>query len=304
MIMRGMDERDFDLNLLRLFDALLAERHLTRAARRLGLSQPAASAALARLRRRLGDELFVRGPAGMQPTARAQALALPLASALQQLDHALGIVPAFAAAGAQRSFTLGLTAYATQVLLPVLAPTVLLAAPGVDLRVRSVWVRSLVDTLDAGEVDVAIGAVPSLPARLIGEPLVEESFLAIRGADRAEVVDLAAYAGRPHVLVHLEGDVAGPVDRALAAGGLARRIAVTVPGFLDAAALVETSDVLATLPGRIVDIASRRFRVTTFTPPLELKPFSVQMIWHRRSDPDPASLWMREMIRRAAAKLD
>ena len=292
-----------DLNLLRVFDALFAERHLTRAARRLGLSQSATSAALSRLRRSLGDELFVRSVSGMAPTPRAEALAVPVAEALRQISLAWGGESAVDLASLKRVITIGMTDHVSQVLLPPLLSELERHAPQVDLRIRAVWVRSLQQALDAGEVHLAIGAVPKLPTRFVTRRLLLESFMGLQSAGYPPIRDAQDYADRPHLLVHVEGDTTGPVDRALALQGLQRRISLTVPRFGDVAPVVERSRIIATVPRLIAMQAAQRYGVAVFEPPLPLKDFAVDLVWHRRAEHDAALLWFRDLVVRTTNRI-
>jgi len=168
-----MDLHGIDLNLLVAFDALMAERSVTRAGTRIGRTQPAMSAALSRLRTLLRDELFVRGPAGLQPTPRALDLARPLGHALADIQRTLAFTQAFEARSSALVFTLGLSEHPTFVLLPRLVARLREVAPAITLRIRSFTARDdAVTMLDAGEVDLAIGVSPTTQAaRILIRPL-------------------------------------------------------------------------------------------------------------------------------------
>ncbi len=212
----------FDLNLLKAFDALYAERHVTRAGLRIGLSQSAMSGTLNRLRELLEDELFVRTPSGMQPTPRADDLAGPVSDALRLVRsvlHSDGFDPATA----DHAFTIAMTDYAAFVLLPPLLARFGVEAPGIDVCVRGMFARSdAVELLDSGEANLAIGFPVEVSARILMRPLLEEGFACIarRGHPAfADLDSLKAFAAGPHLLVSPEDDRAGLVDHGLAALG-------------------------------------------------------------------------------------
>ena len=176
---RGMDIAGFDLNLLKAFDALYAERHVTHAGQRIGLSQSAMSGALTRLREVFGDELFVRSPAGMQPTPRADDLAGPVSAALRLMRDALG-ADRFDPAAASHTVTLAMSDYAAFVLLPPLLARLAVEAPGIDLRVRGIFGRDeALGLLDDGEANLAVGFPVEASARILVEPLLQEGFACI-----------------------------------------------------------------------------------------------------------------------------
>ena len=229
-----MDLHGIDLNLLVAFDALMAERSVTRAGMRIGRTQPAMSAALSRLRSLLRDELFVRGPAGLQPTPCALDLAEPLGRALADIQRTLDFTQAFDPRSSAVTFNIGLSEHPTFALLPFLAEVLQQAAPAVTLRVRSFTARDeAAAMLDAGGADLTIG-VPQTTAtgRILARPLFEERFVYIvrRGhpAGRAPL-ELQTFLGLSHLLVSPEGDGVGYVDAALAKLGLKRRVALMLP---------------------------------------------------------------------------
>ena len=216
-----------DLNLLVAFDALMNERNVTRAAIQTGVSQPAMSAALSRLRILLGDPLFQRSNAGLIPTPRARDLASPIAAALQQIEQAMITQPGFKPETAQVTFKLGLQDYPTVVLLPTLMQALEQTCPGVSLNVVSFNDRNTaVDLLDAGAIDVAIGVPPTnMDARILTRPLLRDEFVTIVSSEHRaarEPMDLQTYLDLQHVLVSPEGELHGLVDRTLAQQGKQR----------------------------------------------------------------------------------
>lgn len=306
---RKNDDLDrIDLNLMRVLDALLAERHVTRAARRLGLSQPAVSHALARLRALLGDPLLVRGTGGgLVPTARAEALGPPLRRALEGLVEALREPGGFDPATARRTFRVGASDYAELVLLPRLAARLGREAPAVSL-----WVQALQGDGDAelasGELDMLIG-LPRGKDRAAGcheRRLFRESFTCVVRAGHpaaSQRLTLARYCALPHLLVAPRGKPGSLVDDTLAASGHSRRIALAVPHFLVAPHVIAASDLVATLATRVVATFAPSFGLVQLAPPLELPGFSMSLVWHERAHHEPASRWLREALLGVAAEI-
>lgn len=302
-----MDIGSFDLNLLKVFDALYAERNVTRAGLRIGLSQSAVSGALTRLRELIGDELFVRTPAGMQPTARADDLAAPVADALGLVRGALRADP-FVPASADRSFTIAMSDYAAFVLLPPLLARLGVEAPGIDVRVRGMFGRGeAIELLDGGEATLAVGVPAEASARILVRPLLREGFACVarRGHPAfAGGTDIAAFAAAPHLLVSPEGDRVGLVDHRLAAVGLERRVVLSLPQFLVAPFVIAETDLIATLAARV----ARRFvgtgiGIAVHEPPVVLPDWPLALMWHRRTDTHAAAVWLRDLIAEVAASV-
>ena len=296
-----MDLHGIDLNLLVAFDALIAERSVTRAGARIGRTQPAMSAALSRLRALLDDELFVRSPKGLQPTPRALDLAEPLSRALADIQRTLAFTQAFNPATSAASFSIGVSEHPTYVVLPQLVERLRAVAPAVTLRVRSFIARDdAVSLLDSGEVDVAIG-VPATtsPGRILTTPLFEDRFVCIlrKGHPCANAdLTLDAFLGLSHLLVSPENDRFGRVDAALAERGLKRRLALTLPQMYAAPLLIARSDMIATVLSRVVTGSGQSDGLRILRPPVELEPVTFVMSWHRRNDVHPAQRWFRDTI--------
>lgn len=295
-----MDLHGIDLNLLVAFDALMAERSVTRAGTRIGRTQPAMSAALARLRGLLKDELFIRGPNGLQPTPRALDLAEPLGRALAEIQRTLEFTQGFDPSTSAATFTLGLSDHPTFVLLPRLLEALRSEAPGVALRIRNFTARDdAIAMLDAGKVDLAIGVPPSATGRILARPLFEERFVCIlrKGHPAAQApLDLPAFLALSHLLVSPENDRFGLVDAGLAKRGLKRRLALTLPHMYAAPLLVARSDMIATLMAGVVAASGHARELEVLVPPLELEPVPFVMTWHRRNDTHPAQRWFRECV--------
>lgn len=297
-----------DLNLLLALDALLAERHVTRAAARLRMTQSAASHALARLRAALGDPLLVRGPRGaMVPTARAETLTAPLRAALAALAAAVHGPPAFDPATARRTFRLTAGDYAELVLMPPLAARIGAVAPAVDL-----WCypppTDLGTALAAGTVDLLFAPIRARPwpAGCYEKKLFRETFTCVvrSGHPAADQrLTLARYCAMSHLLVAPRGAPGGIVDDKLAADGKSRRVAVAVPHFLVVPHIIAATDLIATVATRVVDAIALPSNLVRLPPPLALEGFDVAMVWHERAHHDPGHRWLRDQVAAVAAAL-
>jgi len=295
-----MDDRHalagVDLNLLVALDALLEAENVTRAARRVGLSQSALSSALGRLRHLFGDRLLVRTRGGMAPTALARRLREPVRRALDEVAGMLRSPGPFDPRTPHR-FRVAVTDYVGLVLLPAIAARVLGAGPAIDLEVRTIddW-QLPVDELDRGALDVAISFFRDVPPRLSSEHLFDESFVCAVRRGHPVVrrrLSLRQYTTLPHLLVSPRAGLLGTVDAALAARGLSRRVAITVPHFAVAPAVLAHTDCVATLPERIARLAARSTRLRLFAPPIAIPGFAIRMVWHPQTDADPAAAWFR-----------
>ena len=258
----GMDLHGFDLNLLVAFDAFMAERSVTKAGRRIGRTQPAMSAALARLRGLFDDQLFVRGQDGLQPTPRAIELAEPLRHALEEIGRTLGFAQEFNPAMSRLTLKIAVQEHAAFKLLPKLVKCLHAEAPATKLAIQAYTARDdAIALLDAGEADVAIGVQPSsAPGRVFARPLFEEPYVCVLrkghpAADRPLRLD--TFLGLEHLLVSPEGDGFGHVDAALAEQSLKRSLAITLTQMYAAPALVADSDLIATLMRGVVGVRLR-----------------------------------------------
>lgn len=296
-----MDFHGIDLNLLVAFDALMNERNVTRAAIQVGVSQPAMSAALSRLRTLLGDPLFQRSGAGLLPTPRARDLAPPVAAALRQIEAAMVSQQTFRPETASVTFKLGLQDYPTLVLLPTLLEAIERTVPGISLNVIAFNDRdAAVDLLDDGVIDVAIGVAPTAAdAHILTRPLLRDEFVTIVASDHPAAgrpMDLDTYLGLRHVLVSPEGQLHGLVDQALAQQGRQRELALTLPQIFAVPAVVARTGMAATVLKRVALQSQASHRLVLCPPPLALPAIDFHLIWHRRGDNHPAQRWLREFI--------
>ncbi|KYF55496.1 LysR family transcriptional regulator [Sorangium cellulosum] len=291
-----------DLNLLVVFDALLAEGSVTRAAARVGLSQSAMSHALGRLRALIDDPVLVRTPRGMIPTPRAQELAGPIREALAQIEATVARSPRFDPATARRSFSVATVDYVELILLPRLVQKLFADAPFVDLVARP-YDSDLWGSMETGKVDLAIGMFPAVPAGFYRQRLLEEHYTCVVRRDHPVVrskLTLKMYTSLPHALISPRGDGGGRVDEVLAEQGLSRRVALQIPHFLVAAHIVAQTDLVLTVPARIAQVFADMEALRVMKPPVELGGFSLDQVWHERQAKDPAHMWLRGIFAEAA----
>jgi len=294
-----MDElRKIDLNLLLALHALLSEKHVTRAAVRLHRSQPAVSHALAQLRTHFNDPLLIRQNGHMALTARAQSLVKPLQDALGSLNSLLA-TPRFDPAQAQRRFRLSLSDYSSRIILPPLVRYLRQAAPGVDLAISQASREAMMAQLLDGELDLALGIFPELPHDITAQTLFEDTFVSI--ADRQVLpakggLALDDWLARPHVLMAMRPDAHDEIERALAAHGLRRRIALALPHWSAAVEVLAGTDLILTVARRAVGPMRQHKALRPFAPPLPIPPLAYQQAWHARKDSDPGHRWLREAV--------
>jgi DNA-binding transcriptional LysR family regulator len=286
-----------DLNLLYALEALLTERSVTRAASKLGLTQPAMSHALRRLREQLGDPILVRGSRGMVPTPRAQDLAISVRRALEEARNTLESQSGFEPLTSRRSFTLSTADLGQLLLLPPLLARLTHEGPGIDLNVRPLG--PLPEILEDGTIELALGtSVPEIPG-LYRQTLFTERFVCVVREGHPKVkkkLDLEQFVALQHILISPKGLGMGTVDRALAERGLSRRVALRVPSFLAAPMIVAESDLVLTCPSRIARALSSMLPLKVLPPPLELTGFTTYAVWHERMHHDPAHMWLRRTI--------
>jgi DNA-binding transcriptional LysR family regulator len=304
--------RTLDLNLLRVFDSVMSEGSLTRAAESLSITQPAASHALKRLHDAVGEPLFVRTAVGMKPTARAQALWPQVRSALDALRHALAPED-FDPQGESANFRIAMADATAALLAPPLVRAIQDRQALVNLRVMPLTTRDPRRLLRDGDADLAIGHFPEAIAALVAEGaqatlhhqrLHETRYVCVmrRGHPLAEApLTLDAYCAAHHLLVSFSGRPHGLVDQALAALGRQRRIVLTVNQFFTAGQVVLQSDLLTVLPLSFMAATGTQAQVVTRPLPLELAPVAVQMLWPMRQHADPAHRWLREQVVQATA---
>lgn len=295
-----------DLNLLTAFEALLEERNVTRAGQRIGLAQPSMSSALTRLRALFGDELFIRTAAGMQPTARALALARPIGEALGQIRTTLAPDISFDPATSRRHLTIAVTDYGDLVVVPPLVALLRQEAPGIDLVVRPIGdAAASLAALERGDVDALIGGhLPDSP-RIVRRELFEEDFVCIRDEAHAAPLTADDYVRLPHALFSAAGGDGSPgvVDAILAMEGRRRRVAVTLAHVVAVPFTVAGTDLVATMARRIAGRFATIAGVALMPLPYDAPAFAIDLLHSRRAPSDPALSWFLAAIERVGRSL-
>jgi DNA-binding transcriptional LysR family regulator len=288
-----------DLNLLVVLEALLSERHVTRAAMRVGLSQSATSHALSRLRDLYGDPLLVRSGSKLALTPRAHALLPVITRALADLHATITQEPAFDARVSERAFRLGADDYTQAMLIPPLLEHFEREAPGISLS--TVHAPNLLELVEEGQVDLATVVGHSVPSPLRRQELFTEGFTCMvrkRHPSVKSKLTLSQYLALRHLVVAPSGAPGSVVDSALAERGKQRRVALRVSSFLVAAVLVMKSDLISTVPERLAQRFVKIYPLRLLPPPLPLPRFTLSIAWHPRLENDPPHAWFRNAIAR------
>lgn len=291
-----------DTHLVVALHALLAEQSVTRAARRVGITQPSMSHALAKLRAHFGDPLLVPTGRSLVLTERARALAAPVAAAISGLERVFGAAPHFEPKSAARTFRLATSDNLALFVLPRLAALLAREAPHVDVRCTSIG-PDWADALRRGEIDLKLGRVEPTTDGLRTKLLLRESLVCVvrRGhpATRGRLTP-ARYASYDHLLVAPRGGDGGIVDRALATRGLRRRIAMTVPHFVVAPFVVASSDLVLTISTRVATMLAPVLGLATVACPVRVASHGLAQTWAETIDADEGHRWLRNTIERAA----
>jgi DNA-binding transcriptional LysR family regulator len=301
-----MDLQRIDLNLMVAFEALMADRSVSAAARRLGVSQPAMSSTLARLRALFDDALLVRSGQVMLPTVRALRLEAQIGEALKQLRAALEPPAPFSPGTSRRVFNVSGGDYATMVILPHLAARIAEEAPAVDLRFRFVEKDDVFDLLDTDDLDLALGVFPNPPKRFGLLALFDETFVSVArqghpGLGNGMTLDSFVAAG--HLLVTERGDAQGAVDAVLAKLGRERRIALTVPHVLVVPSVLANSDLVATVGRRVARLFARAASLAIYDTPVVMPSWRLSMLWSRQKADDPGLVWLRGLLSKIGAQV-
>jgi DNA-binding transcriptional LysR family regulator len=292
--------RRLDLNLLVTLDVLLAEHNVTRAAERLNFSQPSVSVHLAKLREIFDDPLLLPGPRGMRPTARAEELREPLRQALEALERAVAPASPFDPAQARDTWRVAATDYGeSAILLPALAG-LRAAAPGTRIAVVEMVPSRIAKQAELGDIDLAFHTVEGSPLNLRRRTLFAERYVLAGRAGHPRLKrrpTLKQFCTLDQVIVSPDGGgFSGVTDAALAEHGLERRVVLSVPHFLFLRSVLESTDLVAMLPERLVGNSGT---LQVVDAPLEVPGYEMAMLWHERSHRDPAHQWLREQIVKA-----
>ena len=297
-----IDIRKLDLNLLVVFQEVFQERQISGVATRLGLSQPAVSNALARLRKTLGDELFVRTAQGMQPTPLAERLAEPVSMALAQVQAALNVQDGFAAETSKRSFTIAMSDVGELYFMPQLIAHFASLAPGISLRTVRSGSINLKEELEGGRIDLVLGAFEKVSGalyqrRLFRQPYVlmfrrQHALASVLAQDGA--VSLEKLILQQHLIVASSESPYDRINQLLESAGV--RSQFRVPHFTAVPYIVKNSDLVVTVPEKLAQSAAEPFALMHAPSPLKLPLLQTNMFWHRRFNKDATSIWLRGVI--------
>lgn len=309
-----MNLLQFDLNLLRVLDALLREGSTVRAGQRIGLSQPAVSAALGRLRHALGDPLFVRQGQHLVATDFARTLEIPLHSALDQIQQLLSGPLDFDPNRARHTFKISGSDFFAQLLMPPLAEELSQAAPGVVIQLVDLVPDNYVKSLESRSVDLALIPKTDMPewvdyevmftARLVPIARAGNSHLVRAGIRPGQEIPIDLFCSVGHVLFSPEGRLTGMGDAALARAGHKRKVVMTMPVFMGVCGAVSRSDFLALVPHQVAERIARPFGLEVYAAPIPVTPVELCMVWHKRSTLNPAHTWLRGRIAQVLDTLD
>ena len=295
--------RNIDLNLLVVLDALLTEKHVTRTGLRLHLSQPAISHSLNKLRVLLDDPLLIRQGNEVVLSALAQNLQAPLKDILGQIETLLGQSIDFVPADAQRTFRVAMSDYGAAIVLPKLIVQLRMQAPGTSLVVIQDSRLGMLEQIEQGKIDLAVGVFAALSADVSSDVLFEETFTCLlnrRSLPEDGVLDLESYLARPHLLVSMDGNTQGEVDNVLRSQGLQRRVAVNVPHWGTAPGMIAGTDLILTVATRTLDNVPLGDTLVALAPPLTVAPFNYVQVWHNRFNQDPGHRWLRELVKQVS----
>jgi DNA-binding transcriptional LysR family regulator len=296
--------RTFDLNLIRVFEAISLDRSVSSAADKLGLSQSAVSNALNRLRRELDDPLFVRTRRGMQPTPRAQELTEIFQAAMSSIRGGLSAGSAFEPSTAERCFNLLMTDVGEILFLPVILEKLNRLAPGIDLNIMQAGIQRYEELLESGLADLAIGRIKladTLNSELIhSSPFVvlassSNRFLSHDG-DGRPTLTFEDYLAAPHVNIEWQGHANNPLRRALGTDASRRRLALSIPHTTVLPMILERTDLMATIPKVFADKLLTNQALCTCPAPFPIEQNFVYQWWHRRNDSDPGNTWLRSLF--------
>lgn len=301
VIMHQVDLRGVDLNLLVALEALLEERNVTRAAHRLGMSQPAASRALGRLRALFSDALLVDGPSGYMHSARAEELRPLLRRTLAGVGEMLE-ANAFDPATATGRLRLLMPDLQAAVLAPHLLARLAQEAPSLDLDIAAPGTNGM-EALELGSAEAMVALIDDAPAGIHRRRLYDEELVTLMRADhpaRTETLTLDRFLALEHIVVNVTGVGPAPVDEVLARLGRTRRVRLRVPNFFAAVEIAARSDLIMTLPASLARAAADMRRFVSLPPPLDLGSFTMSLAWHARQQDAPRHVWLRRAIVAAA----
>jgi DNA-binding transcriptional LysR family regulator len=294
-----MNLKDVDLNLLVVFNELQKHGRVSAVAQSLGISQPGVSNALARLRKLLGDELFLRTSRGMVPTPYAESLAQPIADALSALLVTLSARARFDPARSERAFVIGVNDVGETYFLPRLMRALDGAAPGVTIRTVRTTSINVKDEMERGRIDLAMGFLPGLKSGFFQRKLFSQPYVCVfrRGHPLARTgVSARRFRAAEHVAIVSEGTGHGVVDEVIEQAGIRRRLRLTVPHFMAVGPVLAATDMIAVVPRRFADCACEPFGLATAPCPVKIPESVINVFWHARSHREPANQWLRQVV--------
>lgn len=294
-----MELKDIDLNLLLVFNQLLGERRVSKAAEKLGMTQPGVSNALKRLRLLLGDELFVRTARGMEPTPHALRLAEPIGYALSTIHQSLNDAVHFDPAATQRRFKIGMTDIGEMYFLPALMTALREQAPGISISTVRNAAINLQDEMEAGNVDLAIGLLPQLKSGYFQRSLFAQRYVCMFRAghrlDRGGITR-ADFEEAEHVAVVSGGTGHAIADLSIERQGVRRNVCLTVPHFVAVGHILAGSEMIATVPERYAMACEKPFGLRWVPHPLALPEMNINLFWHAKYNKEPANQWLRKLV--------
>ena len=294
-----MELHEIDMNLLVVFNQLLIERRVSKVAESLGVSQPAVSNSLAKLRKLLGDELFLRTPKGMEPTPFADQLAESVSYALAMIHSGLNQRSVFEPATSAQAFTIGMTDIGEIYFLPALIERLRQQAPGVTVSTVRNTAVNLRDDLESGKVDLAIGLLPQLKAGFFQRRLFSQSYVCLmRRGHRLDKkkISLAEFSAAEHLVVVAQGTGHGKVDEMLERSGIDRRVRLTVPHYVAIGHILQATDLVATVPERLAQRMTDPFGLTYVAHPAKLPEMAINVFWHAKFHRAPDNQWLRTLV--------
>lgn len=294
-----MELREIDLNLLVVFSELLRLRRVSAVAQALGISQPAISNALNRLRKLLGDELFLRTAKGMVSMPFAENLAEPIGYALGAIHNTLNAKSAFEPATSTRSFTVAMTDIGEIYFLPDLMKRLSKVAPGVTISTVRNHTVNLREEMESGRVDLAIGFMPDLKAGFFQRRLFRQRYVCIfrKGHPLARKgMTIESFSSAEHVAIVAAGTGHSMVDEVIQRAGVSRQVRLRVPHFVAVGHILQTTDMIAVVPEAYAARTLKPFGLETAACPVKIPDIVINVLWHARNNREPANQWMRQLV--------
>lgn len=294
-----MNLQDIDLNLLVIFSELLRQRRVSAVADALGISQPGISNALGRLRKALGDELFLRTSKGMVPTPFAESLAEPIAYALGTIHDTLNARAKFDPASSHRAFTVAMTDIGEIYFLPDLMRRLSEIAPGVTISTVRNHADALRDAMEIGRVDLAVGFLPGLKSGFFQRRLFKQRYVCLFRAAHpfaTSAMTMKTFLQAEHVSIVAEGTGHGMVDATFQRAGLNRNVRLCVPHFVAVGHILQTTDLIAVVPEAYAEKTLAPFDLRSAPCPIKIPDITVNVLWHARNHREPSSQWLRQVV--------